>query len=178
VRASGVAFVPDDALGLAAVESLTVLENAALGDPRRYARAGGLAMDWPAARDDQAQAFTRLGFPVPSLDARLGTLSGGNVQRAVLARELAHAPRLIVALNPTRGLDARSTAATRRALLDARDAGAAVLLISEDLDELLALADRLVVLFRGRIVGAGRPAELGVETIGHLMTGSVPADRG
>ncbi|HEY2991907.1 MAG TPA: ABC transporter ATP-binding protein [Methylomirabilota bacterium] len=178
VRASGVAFVPDDALGLAAVPSLTVLENAALGDARRYARAGGLAMDWPAARDDQARAFARLGFTVPSLDAPLGTLSGGNVQRAVLARELAGAPRLIVALNPTRGLDARSTAATRRALLDARDAGAAVLLISEDLDELLVLADRLVVLFGGRIVGSGRPGELAVETIGHLMTGSVPADRG
>src|SRR6185436_6623328 len=75
-------------------------------------------------------------------------------------------------LNPTRGLDARSTAATHRALLEARQAGAAVLLISEDLDELRALADRLVVLFGGRIVGAGRGGVLGVEAIGRLMTGS------
>jgi simple sugar transport system ATP-binding protein len=172
VRGSGVAFVPEDALGLAAVPQLTVLENAVVADGPRYARAGGLSLDWPAAREDLTRAFARLGFTVPSLDAPLGTLSGGNVQRAVLARELAHAPRLIVALNPTRGLDARSTAATHRALLEARQAGAAVLLISEDLDELRALADRLVVLFGGRIVGAGRRADLGVEEIGRLMTGS------
>jgi simple sugar transport system ATP-binding protein len=94
------------------------------------------------------------------------------VQRAVLARELGHAPRVIVALNPTRGLDARSTAATHRALRQARQAGAAVLLISEDLDELRALADRLLVLFGGRVVGAGRRGELGVEAIGRLMTGT------
>ena len=94
------------------------------------------------------------------------------MQRAVLARELSHGPRVIVALNPTRGLDARSTAATHRALLEARGGGAAVLLISEDLDELRTLADRLVVLFGGRIVGAGRRADLGVEEIGRLMTGS------
>src|SRR6185295_16023639 len=111
VRAAGVAFVPEDALGLAAVPQLTVLENAVVGDGARYARAAGLALDWPAARADLTHAFAQLGFPVPSLDVPLGTLSGGNVQRAVLARELAHAPRVIVALNPTRGLDARSTAA-------------------------------------------------------------------
>jgi len=174
VRASGVVFVPDDALGLAAVPQLSAVENAVLGDRRRYARAGGLAVDWAAARADLTRAFARLGFPVPSLDAPVGTLSGGTVQRAVLARELTHGPRLIVALDPARGLDARSTAATCRALLAAREAGAAVLLISEDLDELCALADRLVVLFGGRIVGAGRPADFAVETIGHLMTGSLP----
>jgi simple sugar transport system ATP-binding protein len=172
VRGSGVAFVPEDALGLAAIPQLTVLENAVVGDGRRYARAAGLALDWPAARADLTRAFARLGFTVPSLDAPLGTLSGGNVQRAVLARELAHAPRVIVALNPTRGLDARSAAATHRALLEARQTGAAVLLVSEDLDELRALADRLVVLFGGRIVGAGRRADLSVEEIGRLMTGS------
>src|SRR5919108_624122 len=174
VRASGVVYAPDDALGLAAVPALSVLENGALGDLRRYARAGGLALDWDAARADVHAAFGRLGFVMPSLDAPLGTLSGGNVQRAVLARELAHRPRLIVALDPTRGLDARSTAATRDALGQARDAGVAVLLISEDLDELCSLADRLVVLVRGRVVGAGRPAEVGVETIGRLMTGALP----
>ncbi|HEU5195781.1 MAG TPA: ATP-binding cassette domain-containing protein, partial [Methylomirabilota bacterium] len=179
MRAGGVVFVPDDALGLAAVPQLSAVENAMLGDRRRYSRAGGLALDWAAARADLLHSFARLGVAVPTLNAPMGTLSGGNVQRAVLARELAHAPRVVVALNPARGLDARSTAATHRALLAAREAGAAVLLISEDLDELRAVADRLVVLFRGRVVGAGRPAELSVETIGHLMTGSaVAAARG
>lgn len=175
-RASGVVFVPEDALGLAAVPPLSVLENAALGDTRRYARAGGLVIDWGAARADLTRSLDRLGFALPTIDAPIGTLSGGNVQRAVLAREMAHEPRLIVALNPTRGLDARSATTTRDALLAARDAGAAVLLISEDLDELLALADRLVVLFRGRIVGTGRPGELSVDDIGHLMTGTPAVD--
>jgi simple sugar transport system ATP-binding protein len=171
-RASGVVFVPDDALGLAAVPQLSVLENAALGNLHRYTRAAGLMLDWAAARADLQGAFERLGFVMPSLAAPVGTLSGGNVQRVVLGRELAHRPRLIVALDPTRGLDARSTAATRDALGQARDGGAAVLLISEDLDELRSLADRLVVLVRGRVVDAGRPADAGVETIGRLMTGA------
>lgn len=175
VRARGVAFVPEDALAMAAVPGLSVLENMALGDPRRYARFGGLAVDWAAARADLVGSLARLGFSIPSADQPLGTLSGGNVQRAILTREMAREPRLIVALYPTRGLDFRSTVAAREALLAARDAGAAVLLISEDLDELLALSDRLVVLFRGRVVGAGRPDELDAEQVGYLMTGTRPA---
>ena len=89
------------------------------------------------------KSFARLGFPRPNFDARAATLSGGNLQRVVLARELAHEPRLIVALYPTRGLDARSTMMVRSLLRDMRDRGAAVLLISEDLDELFEVSDRL-----------------------------------
>ena len=73
LRRGGVAFVPEDALGLAAVPQLTVLENAVVADGPRYARAGGLALDWAAAREDLTRAFSTLGFTVPSLDAPLGT---------------------------------------------------------------------------------------------------------
>jgi simple sugar transport system ATP-binding protein len=172
IRGSGVAFIPEDAREMAAVPGMTVLENMALGDTRRYARAGGLAIDWPAVRGDLEGALRRLGVTLSSLDMPAGGLSGGNVQRMILARELAHGPRLIVAFYPTRGLDVRSAVAARGELVAARDAGAGVLLISEDLDELFPLSDRLVVLFRGRIVAAATPQTITTEAIGYLMTGT------
>jgi simple sugar transport system ATP-binding protein len=172
VRAAGVAFVPEDALGMAAVGGMTVVENMALGATRAYARHGGLSMAWGAARTDLSRALDRLGVTIPSPDRPLGTLSGGNVQRVVLARELGRDPRLVVAFYPTRGLDVRSAVAARERLLAARDAGAGILLISEDLDELFSLSDRLVVLFHGRNVGGGVPGALTVDAVGHLMTGT------
>jgi ABC-type uncharacterized transport system ATPase subunit len=172
VRSSGVAFIPEEASAMAAVPGLTVLENMALGDTRRYARAGGLAIDWPAVRMDLERALARLQVTLPSPDIPAGALSGGNVQRMILARELARAPRLIIAFYPTRGLDARSAAAARERLVTARDEGAGVLLISEDTDELFALSDRLVVLFRGRLVAVTTPQTITAEDLGYLMTGS------
>jgi len=177
VRARGVVFIPEDALGMAAVGELTILENVALGDTRKYARHGGLTLDWAATQADLDRSLRRLGVTVPPPATRLGTLSGGNVQRVILARELAREPRLIVAFYPTRGLDVRSAIAARQLLLAARDAGAGVLLISEDLGELFALSDRLVVLFRGRIAGEGRPGNITMAEVGHLMTGTAAAAR-
>ena len=174
IRASGVAFIPEDALGMAAVPSMTALGNMAFADTHRYARAGGLAMDWPAVRRDLEGALAQLRVTLPSLDVLAGALSGGNVQRMVLARELAHEPRLIVAFYPTRGLDARSAAAARELLVAARARGAGVLLISEDMDELFGLSDRLLVLFRGRIMGNGTPDTMTRDDVGLLMTGSAP----
>jgi general nucleoside transport system ATP-binding protein len=172
VRAGGVVFIPEDALGMAAVGDLTILENVALGDPGKYARHGGLTLDWAAVQADLDRALGRLGVTAPSSATRIGTLSGGNVQRVILARELAREPRLIVAFYPTRGLDVRSAVAARQLLLAARDAGAGVLLISEDLGELFELADRVVVLFRGRIAGEGKPDSISMPEVGHLMTGT------
>jgi simple sugar transport system ATP-binding protein len=175
VRGGGVSFVPEDALGMAAVGGLTLVENMALAATRAYARCAGFSMAWSVARADLEQALTRLGVALGALDRPLGTLSGGNVQRVILARELVRDPRLVVAFYPTRGLDVQSAVAARERLLAARDAGAGILLISEDLDELFALSDRLVVLFRGRTAGGGTPAELTVEAVGHLMTGTADA---
>jgi len=84
---------------------------------------------------------------------------------------MARRPKLIVAFYPTRGLDVRSATATRDLLVASRDEGAGVLLISEDLAELFALSDRLVVLFRGKLVGASAPADATLEEVGYLMTG-------
>jgi simple sugar transport system ATP-binding protein len=172
IRSSGVAFIPEDPLGMAAVAGLTVEENMALSNTHRYARHVGLSMDWKSVRDDLEWSLKRLGFEIPVLNKPMGALSGGNIQRMVLAREMAVNPKLILAFYPTRGLDVQSAIAARDLLMASRNKGAGVLLISEDLRELFSLSDRLVVLFRGRIVGSGTPHELTVSEVGYLMTGS------
>jgi simple sugar transport system ATP-binding protein len=170
VRQKGVASIPDDPLALACVPALTVRENLALGTGGHYR--AGVAVNWNKLDVDMARSFARLGFPRPNFEARAATLSGGNLQRVVLARELAHNPKLIVALYPTRGLDARSTATVRALLAGARNDGAAVLLMSEDLDELFAMSDRLLVLYRGAIAGEFGPADFRPETVGPPMVGA------
>ena len=112
-----------------------------------------------------------LGFSF-SLAGPARSLSGGNLQRMVIVRELSHEPQLIIASYLTRGLDAQSTSAAQRALLQARTRGAGVLLISEDLEELFLLSDRLVVLYGGRIVGQFKPEDTSLVAVGRLMTGS------
>jgi simple sugar transport system ATP-binding protein len=169
VREKGVAAIPDDPLSLACVPGLTVRENLALGNGRRYG--AGLTVDWPRLDADMQRSFARLGFLRPNFAARAGTLSGGNLQRVVLTRELAHEPKLIVALYPTRGLDVRSTIAVRTLLRDARDRGAAVLLVSEDLDELFDVSDRLIVLFHGAIAAEIAPEDFRLEKVGPPMVG-------
>jgi general nucleoside transport system ATP-binding protein len=170
VRQKGVAAVPDDPLALACVPGMSVRENLALGTGRRYRT--GLGVDWPKLDADMQRVFGRLGFSRPPFAAPIATLSGGNLQRAILVREFAHAPRLIVALYPTRGLDARSTAAVHVLLRDARDGGAAVLMLSEDLDELFAISDRLLVLYRGGIAAEFQPDNFHVARVGPFMVGA------
>ncbi len=170
MRESGVAFVPEDPLVMAAVPGMSVRENLALGTGHRYD--SGVSLDWPALESTMNDSFGALAFPIPSFDRPIATLSGGNVQRAVIAREMAHSPKLIVALYPTRGLDVRSAASVRELLRRARDGGGGVLLISEDLDELAEMSDRLLVLFDGVIVGEFGRNAWKAEEIGHLMTGS------
>jgi len=174
IRRSGVSYIPENPLAMAAIPYLTVLENMAVTQTSRYSRRGGLSIDWRAVESDAEQTWQRLGFRLPSyLPAR--SLSGGNLQRMVIARELSHDPRLIIASYLTRGLDVQSTLAARDALLQARDQGAGVLLISEDLEELFEYSDRMVVMHAGRIVGEFRTADVDIYEVGRLMTGSQTA---
>lgn len=171
LRKDGVSFIPENPLTMATVPFMTVLENMALTNTWRYARSGGLRVDWQAVRQDMEAALAKFGFSYsPYILAR--SLSGGNLQRLIIAREMNHHPKLIIASYLTSGLDVQSAMVARQALLQARNEGAGVLLISEDLEELFSLSDRLVVLYGGRIVGAFKPAETDVYTVGHLMTGS------
>ena len=171
MRRNGVSFIPENPLTMASVPFMTVLENLALTDTRRYARRGGLSMDWGAVKADAEETAQRLGFAV-DYRTLARSLSGGNLQRMVILREMTHSPRLIVASYLTRGLDVRSATAARQALVQARCGGAGILLISEDLEELFTLSDRLLVLYEGRIVGEFKPSETDIYAVGHLMTGS------
>jgi simple sugar transport system ATP-binding protein len=122
--------------------------------------------------DEAARRAAGAGLDVPDLGLAVGTLSGGNLQRVILARELGLRPRLILAAQPTRGLDVGATEAVHRLLLEQRAAGAAVLLVSEDLDELLALADRVGVLYEGRLAGEQSAPDLDAARLGRWMTGA------
>ena len=170
-RRQGIAFIPENPLAMASVPFMTVLENIALTRPWRYARRGGFTLDWAAVRRDALAGLEKMAYQLP-LYAPARTLSGGNLQRMVIVRELGLGPRLILASYVTRGLDVQSAVAAQQALLDARGAGAGVLLISEDLEELFALSDRLIVLYEGRIVGTFRPEETDAYQVGYLMTGA------
>jgi ABC-type uncharacterized transport system ATPase subunit len=175
MRASGLGFVPEDPLSLAVVPFMSVVENMAITDTRGYARHGGLSMDWSAVREDLDAAADRIGMPVRRT-AMARDLSGGNLQRLVIVRELGRLPRLVVASYITRGLDLQSATSAHQALVQARDQGAAVLLVSEDLEELFTLCDRLLVLYDGAVVGEFAPEETDVVEVGHLMTGSRRGD--
>jgi ABC-type uncharacterized transport system ATPase subunit len=98
-------------------------------------------------------------------------LSGGNIQRLVLARELCGRPRLVIAAHPTYGLDVGATEQIRQVLLDQRDRGAGILLISEDLDEIMQLSDRILVLFGGEVMGVVPSEDADLEEIGLMMAG-------
>lgn len=107
--------------------------------------------------------------PSPKTPAKL--LSGGNIQKLILARELSGQPGLVIAAHPTYGLDVGATELIRQLLIRQRDAGAGVLLVSEDLEEIMTLSDRIAVIFRGEIMGVVPAAEASLEEIGLMMAG-------
>lgn len=167
---SPVAVIPDDRQREALVMPMSLVQNLLL---RRYRQAPFSRHGWlsPAAWDAQAAMLIAAhDVRAPSPHAAMATLSGGNQQKAVVARELDGAPALIIAVNPTRGLDVGAAASVMRRLVAARDAGVAVLLIHTDLDELLAVSDRVVVLNGGCLSETTWPA-CDRQVIGRLMLG-------
>jgi general nucleoside transport system ATP-binding protein len=147
------AFIPADRQALALAQSLSIAENFAIGQVQTGAF--GSAMRLSQAAMDQAAGQAIATFDVQgvrSLKQKAALLSGGNAQKLVLAREFGKQPRFILAHSPSRGLDVRATAQVHERLLAARQEGCAVLLISEDLDEVLALSDRIAVMARGKVV--------------------------
>lgn len=172
MRRNKVAFIPENPLSMATVPYMTVLQNMALTKPGRYARRSGFSMNWQAVKEDIEETQKRVGFTLPSLYALTKSLSGGNLQRVIITREMVDDPKLIIASYFTRGLDVQSTIAARQALVQARESGAAVLLVSEDMDELFAISDRIIVLFGGEIAGEFKPEDTNIYEIGYLMTGN------
>lgn len=168
IRQQGVACIPEDPLRMGAVSAMTVEENLALGD---VGKGGGwLPINWKAARAKASWMTEHFQLKMPRLEVPISTLSGGNVQRVVFARELAANAKLLLAYYPTRGMDIGAAEIVRTILLGARNEGAAILLISEDLDELFAMSDRIIVMYHGQNVGETTPAQADINQIGHLMT--------
>ncbi len=168
---AGLAQVPEDRQADGLVLSMSIAENLILDqyDAPPFARHG--VRDLSAMRAYGARALSEFDIRAASADVPAGTLSGGNQQKVVVARELSRKVKVLVASQPTRGLDVGSIEYVHRRIVDARNAGAAVLIISSELDEVLALGDRVAVMYRGRIVGIVDPA-VGRETVGLMMAGA------
>jgi simple sugar transport system ATP-binding protein len=132
----------------------------------------GPFLDPQAIRTFARDLVGRYEVSTPSLELPVKSLSGGNLQRVLLAREISGRPAVLVAVHPTRGLDIGATEAVQHLLLELRRQGTGILLISEDLDELLALSDRLIVMYEGQVMGEVRPQEASVEQIGLMMAGA------
>jgi general nucleoside transport system ATP-binding protein len=168
---AGLAHVPEDRLHTGVAPSLSIASNVALKSYRRPELSAGPMLRLGAMRERAAQLIARYDVRggEPQLPARL--LSGGNLQKVVLGREFSGEPRVLVAASPTRGLDVSAIETVHAHLRRAADGGMGVLLISEDLDEILALADRIVVMYEGRIVGEVAAETATVEELGLLMAG-------
>lgn len=167
----GAVAVPEDPVADSVVPGLTVLEHMVL-DGRAVPRRG-LGIDWPAVGARTAVLDERVGLHMAPTKRTLSSLSGGNIQRVLLTRELGQDASLVVAAYPSRGLDVANTRRTQELLLEHRASGAGVLMVSEDLDELIAVADRIAVMHDGHLVGVVDTASADRMSIGRLMLGGV-----
>jgi simple sugar transport system ATP-binding protein len=170
----GVAHVPEDRTGVGSSPNLSVADNLIMKRYRLPPLARGWFLDDTAARSLAEGLKDEYRIAAPSIDTEARLLSGGNLQRLIFAREIDSRPRLMVAVQPTRGLDVGGIEAVHRVLLERRAAGVAIVLISEELDEVLSLSDRVVVMYEGRIVGSFPSETADIHEIGLLMTGGRP----
>lgn len=166
----GVSYVPEDRTHVGTAPDLSVTDNVIMKNYRLPPIAHGWLMDMSKATSFAKELKSAYDIIVPTVETPVRLLSGGNLQRVILAREFSGQPALIVAVQPTRGLDVGAIEGVHRLLLAQRDAGAAILLISEELEELLALSDRAVVMYEGKVMGV--VTEQDIETIGLMMTGT------
>ncbi len=164
-----IAYIPEDRIGVGLAVSLTVMENLMLKDFRKYRR--GLSLDFDEMERVAERLIEEFSVKTPSLHAPAGTLSGGNIQRLILAREFSRNPQVIIASQPTRGLDIAGIEYVRIRLLESARKGCAILLISEDLDEIFQLSDRIAVMYEGEIKRIFSREEADYETVGYLMAG-------
>ena len=174
----GLAYVPEERLGRGLIGSLGLVHNLSLRNYRSPPIGGKWLFNVREARGWTERLVAEAQIKSATFESPVRLLSGGNQQRALMARELANDPVILVAAQPTRGLDVSAAEQVQNMLLELRQRGSAILLISEDLDELFALSDRMIVLFGGRIAGAGPTDKLDKESLGLLMTGSDRAARG
>ncbi|MCC7209168.1 MAG: ABC transporter ATP-binding protein [Anaerolineae bacterium] len=169
----GIAYIPEERLTDGVIKDFSVAENYILQTHgRKPAARGGLLMNFRAIRQATREAIRAYEIRTPGVETPVRSLSGGNIQKLILARELSRRPQVLVAEQPTRGVDIGAIEYIHRRLLDERARGVAILLISEDLDEILMLADRIVVMYEGRIVGELPNQDVDVHQLGALMAGA------
>lgn len=165
-----VSHIPEDRTHVGTAPNLSVTDNVVMKKYNQKPIGNGWLMNTHAAEKYARDLKTAYDIIAPSINTPVRLLSGGNLQRVILAREISALPALMVAVQPTRGLDVGAIEGVQRLLLAQREAGSAVLLISEELDELLALSDRIYVIYEGKIMG--EVTDGNVEKIGMMMTGT------
>jgi simple sugar transport system ATP-binding protein len=172
VRAAGLGYVPEERMRDGVVADFTVAENLLLVDSNRapYSRFGFLRDRTIRRRCERL--VSDFDVKTPQLDTPVRNLSGGNIQKLILARELSREPRVLLAAQPTRGVDVGAAAYIHERLVEHRDSGTAILVISEDLDEILSISDRILVMYEGAIVAEADPRRSTREALGLMMAGA------
>ena len=169
--ASGVARIPEDRHAEGLIGDMTITENVVSETYRSPALSRFGLIDWRKARTRAEDIIGAYEVKCPSPDVPVRLLSGGNMQKLILGRVMAEGPKLVLANQPTRGLDVGAVSYVHARLLEARSKGAAILLLSEDLDELLSLSDRIAVIYRGRLSPLRDRRETTIADLGLLMAG-------
>jgi ABC-type uncharacterized transport system ATPase subunit len=172
---AGMSYIPEDRQEDGIVKDFSVADNLVLDTYDRPPYAKGIAMDLPAIRESAKSLVAEFDVRTSSIDTPVGTLSGGNQQKVILAREVGRRVRLLLASQPTRGLDVGSIEFVHRRIVEERDQGVAVIIVSSELDEIYALADRIAVMYEGKITGF-RPPTVPVAELGLLMAGASTGD--
>lgn len=167
----GVAYVPEDRSTTGSAPNLTIADNISIKSYRDAPVASGFTVRRSTMRDIAADLIQRFAISAPGPQTPVRKLSGGNLQKVILAREISHQHQVLIAAYPTRGLDIGATEGVRKILLDERNQGAAILLISEELDEIFGISDRVAVIYEGRIMGELPTESADREHVGLMMAG-------
>ena len=174
---AGVAYVPEDRQEDGLIGAFSVADNMVLDVYKQPPFSSGINLNLAAIAANGAERVKEFDVRTTSAQTLVGTLSGGNQQKVILARELAHEHKVLIASQPTRGLDVGSIEFVHRRIVEQRDHGVAVLIVSAELDEIYALADRIAVVYEGKITGF-RPPTVPAEELGRLMAGGTDAAPG
>jgi len=174
---AGVAYIPEDRSATGSAPNLSIAENLVLKQYRLPAFGRGIFLNRRSMAQHAMRLVNEYAIATPTVATAARKLSGGNLQKVILAREIGGDPAVLVAAYPTRGLDVGAIENVQRLLLEGRERGMAILLISEDLDEIFAMADRIVVLYEGEIMGEVAGDRADRETIGLMMAGQRATER-
>jgi simple sugar transport system ATP-binding protein len=172
VHDHSVAHVPEDRQRSGLVLPFTIAENMILDSYYLEPFSRGVRMDWPAAKEAATRLVEEYDVRTPSIEVQVSDLSGGNQQKVIVAREFSRDVKLVIAAQPTRGVDVGSIEYIHERIVKERDEGAAILVVSTELDEVMALSDRILVMFRGKIIAERRPEETSTTELGLFMAGA------